>query len=61
MSTAIVKGIDFDASDTLATYELRNDSLFVKATGRIGNTTFTLNVNSNGKTTGKQVRVDIIE
>jgi len=58
MATAIIKDISYDDSD-LVSYELKEDSLIISSSTEIGKTKFTLKVNSNGKVTKKDVRVDI--
>lgn len=60
MSTAIVKHISYNESE-LVSYELKQDSLIISSSAKIGKTKFTLTANSNGKTVEKEVRVDIRE
>ena len=55
----MVTNISYPAGSSLVTYEQKQDSLILTSTGQKGQTSFILQVCSNGKTTQKEVRVDI--
>lgn len=58
MATSIIKSIT--ATDSkLAKLEVKNDSLIINSGEKLGKIMLTINANSNGKTTQKEVRLDI--
>ncbi len=57
MSKSIIKDISYDNKDNLVSYELKNDSLIITATSKVGNTNFYLYAQSNGKGTKKKISV----
>lgn len=60
-SVSIIKSLEYDSKDSMVQLQLRKDWLLVKASERTGDTSFTLNANSNGKIVSKQIRIKVID
>lgn len=57
-SASIVKSISFENQE-LAKYTLKNDTLTVHASGKVGKAKLSIEANSNGKVITKNIRIDI--
>lgn len=58
IATSIIKSINFKDQE-FASYELKQDSLIVKAKAVPGKAKLTISANSNGKYTEKEIRIDV--